>query len=122
MIRLLAGVAVLLTVGVASADNNVTWDDDWPCPVDDMDCDGWANPAETWAWETDSQDPCSIPLDTNRDGWVDLSDIVRFGPHFNAAVPADAAVFRHFDLDTSGAVNLSDVVMLGPHFNEAVCD
>ena len=120
----LAGIVVLLTVGAASAalpDNGADWDDDWPCPVDDMDCDGWINPAETWGWETDSLDPCSIPPDVSRDGWVNILDVILFGPWMNIAAPADATVFRHFDMDTSGAVNIIDVVILGPYYNEAVC-
>jgi glucose/arabinose dehydrogenase len=107
----------------------------WPVPVDDSDCDGFADSvaAPSRAPEsflgTNAADQCANtaatndeptdawPPDVNDDRVANLSDVIAFGPTFNTRGP-DPPYNKRFDLNASNTVTLSDVVLYGPYFNK----
>jgi hypothetical protein len=107
----------------------------WNNPIGDGDCDGFPNDSSIGGRGheafigTDPMDRCpdntsdnAWPPDLNNNGWVNLSDVIQFGPVFNTVGPSPPYNPR-FDLNAApqpnGAVNLSDVIALGPFFNKA---
>jgi hypothetical protein len=108
---------------------DATQDDEWVHAImwedgtGDEDGDAYTNETELYMG-TDPFDECpddssddAWPPDNDNSGKVQLTDILRYKPHFNSYVGEDKYDNR-FDLNVDGAITVLDILMLKPPYGD----
>ena len=61
---------------------------------------------------------CNESWDVNRDGIIDIRDIVIVGQHFGQTT---SPPYPSYDVNGDGIVDIRDIVIVGQHFGQATC-
>jgi hypothetical protein len=71
---------------------------------------------ETWFWTVKSN--CSDNWDVNKDGIIDIRDIVIIGQQFDTSTTAP---YPRYDVNSDGIIDIRDIVIVGQHFGQSTC-